>query len=922
MKLKPLIALPVVLAALTLAGCADKTPEQHIASAKESLQKNDTGAAVIELKSALHKNVHSGEARFLLGSTLLNKGNPQTAEVELRKAQEANYPAAEVVPELARALVMLGQAKKAVDEFGLVQLGVPAADAKLQTSLAVAYGALGRAEQAQSALAAALAADPQYAEALLLSARQKAAARDIDGALTVVDDIVARDPGNADAWEFKGDVLLYVKNQPEEALASYRKALASDPKLLAAHVVVFDVLMRQRKLDEAAKQLEELKKFAGRNPQTRFMEAQLAYYKNETKAARDLAQELLQQSPNNVRVLELAGAVELQAGIPIQAETYLARALQLAPENTLARRLLIVSHLRSGQPAKALGELNVLTGRGDVPPALYSLAGEVHLLNGDAKRAEGYFAEALKLDPKDAKKRTALAVTRLAGGKGEAAVAELQDIAASDSGAAADMLVISAHLVARDYAKALAAIDKLEAKQPDRPLAAYQRGRVLLAQKDNAGARKSFERALGIDPSYFAAAASLAQLDLADKKPDDAKKRFEALLAKNPKNGQALLALSQLADNQKAPKEEVAGLLGKAIDANPTDPAPRLRLIELHLRTNDNKQALATAQGALAAVPTSTDLLAALGRLQLASGETNQAAATFVKLVAQQPLSPGAQILLAGAQMANKEPQAARQSLRKALDLKPDELDAQRALFALDLEARNYADASKTARTVREQRPKSPVGFVLEGDIGNARKDWDAAARAYRSALQRGAAPEIATRLHAVLLAAGKGGDADRFATTWQKEHPKDAVFLTYLGEQALLRKDYLTAERHYLAALSIQPNSVIVLNNLAWVTRHQKKDGALDYAEKANRLAPNQPTFMDTLAMLLADQGDFKRAVEVQTKALELQPKNADLQLNLAKIYIKSGDKTRAKGELEALEKLGDTFASRAEVMAMLKTL
>ena len=121
---------------------------------------------------------------------------------------------------------------------------------------------------------------------------------------------------------------------------------------------------------------------------------------------------------------------------------------------------------------------------------------------------------------------------------------------------------------------------------------------MLLAQKDTAGARKSFERALSIDPNYFAAAASLAALDLADKKPDDAKKRFEALLAKDPKNGQALLALAQLAANQKAPKEEIAALLGKAIDANPTDVAPRLLLIELYLRNNDNKQALAAAQSA------------------------------------------------------------------------------------------------------------------------------------------------------------------------------------------------------------------------------------------------------------------------------------------------------------------------------------
>ena len=920
MKFKPLIALPFVLAALALAGCADKTPEQHIASAKESLQKNDPAAAVIELKSALQKNVHSGEARFLLGSTLLKQGNPQTAEVELRKALEANYPAAEVVPELARAMLMQGQARKVVDEFGLMQLGVPTADARLQTLLASAYGALGRTDQAQAALVAALAADPQYAEALLLSARQKAAARDIDGALAVVDEVVARETGNADAWKLKGDLVLYGKNQPEEALAAYRKALGSEPKDLATHVAIFDLLMRQRKLDEAAKQLEEAKKFALKSPQTRFMEAQLAYYKSDFKAARELAQELLREAPNSARVLELAGAAELQVGIPLQAQIYLTRALQLAPARTQARRLLIMSHLRSGQPAKALAELNAAADNGGVPPALYSLAGEVHLQNGDARKAEAYLTKALELDPADVRMRTALAITHLAGGKDEFAIGELQDIAASDRGATADLALIAAHLRAGDHAKAMAAIDKLEAKQPDQPQAAMLRGGALLAQKDTSGARKSFERALSIDPNYFAAAANLAQLDLADKKPGDAKRRFEALLAKNPKNGQALLALAQLAANQKAPKDEIAGLLGKAIDANPTDATPRLLLIELHLSNNDNKQAIATAQGAVAAIPTSPDLLAALGGLQLASGETNQAAATFGKLVALRPLSPRGYVRLAEAQIALKSMPAAEQSLRKALELKQDDLDAQNLLIGVLVDAKRYPDAIKLARQVQAQRPKQAFGWVFEGDVAASRKDWDAAIASYRSGLQQVRAPVLAIKLHAALSEAGKGPEADRQAASWQAAHPKDAAFVAHLADAALVRKDCAAAQKHYTALVKLQPGNALALNNLAWCEQQNGSvESALQHAQRANELVADQPAFMDTLAVILSARGEHEKAIALQRKAVELLPSSQGLKLSLAKTYLAAGDKPKARTQLETLAKLDEKDPVRAEAQALL---
>ena len=588
----------------------------------------------------------------------------------------------------------------------------------------------------------------------------------------------------------------------------------------------------------------------------------------------------------------------------------------------MARRLLITSYLRTGQPAKALAILNTLDEKRDFDANTYALAGEVYLQSGDAKRAEQAFAQSLKLDPSDARKRTALALTHLASGRVDSSLDELQDIASADAGVTADMALISAHLRRQEYAKALAAVDGLEKKQPGKPLAANLRGRIQVMQKDTAGARKSFEQALAADPVFFPAIASLATLDMADKKPEEAKKRFEAVLAKDPKNGQALLALARLAADQGAAKEEIAGLLNKAVDANPTDAASRLLLIDLYLRHKDNKQAVATAQSAVTALPASPELLAALGRTQLVSGDLNQGMATYGKLVALQPLSPQALVLLADAQVANKDRSAAKQSLRKALELKADQLDAQRRLIAMQVEDRNYAEAARMARVVQEQRPKSPVGFLIEGDVANSQKSWDAAARGYRAALQIGPVTEAATKLHAVLSASGKAAEASKFAAGWQKDHSKDAVFLAYLAEQALGRKDYVAAEKLYLAVLELQPDSAVMLNNLAWVTGELHKDGALDYAEKANKLAPDQPAFMDTLATLLAAKGEFGRAVELQSKALAIQPENAGLRMNLAKIYIKAGDKAKARGELETLAKLGDKFTAQAEVQTLIGTL
>jgi Flp pilus assembly protein TadD len=143
-----------------------------------------------------------------------------------------------------------------------------------------------------------------------------------------------------------------------------------------------------------------------------------------------------------------------------------------------------------------------------------------------------------------------------------------------------------------------------------------------------------------------------------------------------------------------------------------------------------------------------------------------------------------------------------------------------------------------------------------------------------------------------------------------------------YLGDLAASQKSYPQAVNHYQSALGLQPNNALILNNLAWASGQSKAPKALEYAEKANQLAPKQPAFMDTLAMLLAEKGDTNKAIELLREALVLSPQASTIQLNLAKVLIATGKKDDARKELEALAKIGDKFPGQAEVNQLLKSL
>lgn len=842
-------ALSALLTALVLTGCKDEPPEVLIASAREHLGKHDIRTAVIQAKNALQKKPDLPEARFLLARGLLESGDAAGAELEARKSVELGYPAEEALPLLAKTLLAQGKAGKAMEELAGAAPTRAESRAEVQTVLATAHGIQGNIPAAEKALSRAFEAQADYGPAILVQSRLKAAARDYTGALAGLETLLARESANEEAWQLKGDILG-AQGQGDAALAAYRKALEARPDLVPVQVAVVSALIQQGKLEEAGVQLEALGKLAAKSPETRYLEVLLAFRQGRNDAAHELVQSLLQMAPDSPKVLQLAGSVEYQRRAWQLAQTHLSRALDLAPDLALARRLLIAAYLQDGQAGKALNALQPVSSRLDDDPQMLALAGQVYLQNGDIRKAEQYFSKATALDPKDTGKRTALALARLAKGQTDAAMGELEHIAATDPGTVADLALISSLLQRNELDKALQAIAVLEKKQPGQPLAHDLRGRALSIKGDASGARRSFELALAANPAYFPAVAGLARLDMAAGQPEEARKRFEQLLAANPRNSQVLLALADLRRQTGAKPQEVAALLNKAVVAAPEETAPRLFLIDHYLRNDDAPHAIAAAQEAASSLPDRPEILNALGLAQQAGKDFHQALATYGRWIALERSSPQPHLRMADVHLAAGNRDEALRSLRKALELAP--------------------------------------------------------------------ATPVAIRLHGALLQQD-GAEAERFAAAWIRDHPKDAGFLYYLGDRALVRKDYEAASRHYRAVLESQPDNAAVLNNLAWAAGQLKSPLAVQYAERANRLAPNQPAMMDTLAMLIVEKGEGRRALELLRRAVELAPNAPQIRLNLAKALIRTGDRTAARKELEQLNRLGGKFDGQAEIAQLL---
>jgi len=913
------------LAAVVLvSGCFGNSPEKLLGSAKDYLAKSDYNAAVIQLKNVLQAAPENSEARLLLGGALLRQRDFVSAEKELRRALELGQSPDVVLPSLARAMIEQGEFAKLVKDFGARTVSDTQAQASFSTSLGDAHLRLGKLTEAATAYSVALKAKPDHGLARLGQALLSAIGGNRDEAIRITDEVTKASPNLAEAHALKAD-LLSSQGKRAEARKALEQAVAADGAFLPARRVLAQMLIEEKSFDEAAAQLAAARKVAGGDLMLVYLQGLLEFQKGEIQKARDSTAQVLKYAPEHVPTLALAGAIELRSNQPAMGEAHLRKALANAPGHAGARRLLIGAYLQNGQPARALETLQpLLTSDAIKDPSIMMLAGETFLANGDVKQASTYFSSASSGDTVKVAAQTRLGQLALARGDSDEGFKQLELAAEQDKKTVqADLALISAHLRRNEFDKAYTAAKALEKKQPGNPLSPLMLGTVEVARKDNLAARKHFEKALELQATYLPAVTALANLDLADKKPDDARKRFEAVIAKEPKNDLAYLGLAELQARTGSTPGEVAATLNRAIAANPQAVTPRLALVNLNLRQQNTKVALEAAQDAAAALPNEPRVLSALATAQEAAGSVNQAIETLNKLAALQPQSPQALKQLAALHLRKKDFVPALDALARAQRVAPDDRDVFANLVAANALAGKYDEAMKAAKALQAKEPKFAGGYVLEGEVHAAQKNWQEAERSFRDALKlEPRAGRVAVQLHAALVSAGKSNDADTHARKWLAENSKDAVLRMYLADRALNAKNNKQAFGLYQEVIALEPNNAIALNNLASVAGELGDARAIGYAERAIKLAPNAPAILDTLGMLLVNKGEVQKGFEYLDKARKLAPNAGVLRLNYARALAKAGRKDDARKELEALKGVSETFPGKDEIDGLLKSL
>jgi len=894
---------------LCLSACVDNQQES-ISIVRAELASGNAGAAVVRLRRLLQHEPGYREARVLLGQILLDSGNPVGAERELRQALEIGADQETVKPLLARALVASGDGKRALTEFAGSQLRSSEAQTDMLVSLAHAHLLEGKIESARRLVQEAAERASSDARLAIVQAMLSAAENRHEAALSAINQVLAGQPNSLEALRAKANIALAGGDSAQAISALQTLALAM-PSDVGAQYAASVLLWQTGQIAQARVQLERLRAVAPAHARTAHLDALVALHDKDLRAAREHVAQALKADPGFLPTVLLAANIHAELGEFERAENELNAVIGKEPDNIPARRALLALLLKTQRKERALSLAQDLLKRAPEQSAVLKLAAAAHLQAGDAKTSKALFAKALALAAPDAQVLMGLGLAHMAAGEREQGVnVLLQASAADESSASADLFLVRHYIASKQFDKGLQILAARAARHPPDGRFALLEGELLVAAGRKSEALAAFDRAITLGPEVVAALREVARLERAEGKPERVRQRFTEAIARRPNDVDLLLLYANWLDETPAERANVRATIEKAVAVAPDHVEARIALAAYYASRKDLDIALDVAEEAVKAIPGNARLLTALAELYLRAGKPEVAAMRQGEAVAVAPGAPELLVRLADFQLAGGAKDAAAASLHKALSLRSGFEPAIIRVVAMELEANRPEAALAAARDLQKSSPLAPMGYSLESKVLIQNNKWPEAVRVLQTGIERSQNPQLVIDAHRTLVRAGRQQEAAGVLVAWQQRRPKDFVVRSYLADSALGDKDYARALRLYKEIVRDFPDSFRTFNNLAWTARVLGDTRALDYAQQAWRLAPDDPAVLDTLGLLLVERGELARGIQVLRRATVIAPDLVDARRNLARALARSGDKSGAQRELEVVARLGKTDA------------
>ena len=495
--------------------------------------------------------------------------------------------------------------------------------------------------------------------------------------------------------------------------------------------------------------------------------------------------------------------------------------------------------------------------------------------------------------------------------------------------------------VIEDWETAIKNYQEVVVADPNNANAHFQLSQIYFNQGKMAEAEAEVNAAVKIDESNKWYYEMQANIYLNAGKAKEAADVFKTLIQKFPNGADYYLNLGFL--QSKLGQFDAALKTYEQFEKNfGVDENVIMEKKNLFLRLNRFNEAIGEVEKLVDAFPGEVNYLMMEAELYRANRMREKAAEVYQKILAIEPDNANALLAMADLGLQSGNEQQGMESIRKIFDNPKVDVDTKiKILYPYlqywDLQKEKKNEAFELAEKLTSAHPDDAKGFAIKGDLYYLDSQNDKALESYKRALElnkdvfqvwqqvmviynlkRDWVSLQKTSTEAMELFPNQAMVYLFKGTAEQQNKENDKAVKSYLkGEKMSVDNDKLRAQfwanlgdayhalnrlnesdSAYDRSLKFDPENAYVLNNYSYYLSLRKTnlEKAKQMSAYANKIEPNNSSFLDTYAWILFQLNDFANAKEWQEKAMKAEADpNGTLLEHYGDILYKIGNATEA---------------------------
>ncbi len=900
-----------------MGGCTEryKTKEACLQEGLKQMQANNPDGAIALFKKALEKDPNFFEVRLELAKAYSSAGKWDSAEKELQKVLRQDPASRAARIELARVYVQQSKPDDALKEIGglsgdahddgdVLQIAgwaralkgdYPAAIALLNkalsgknpnleasVSLARVYLMEGNREAAKSVVLGILKKEPAHREGLYLLAQIQAGEKDFNAALQTYERLIKINPHDGEAL-FKEGLLYQEQGKYDQVLSVANSFIEKFSKRPEGYHLKGLALYNKKNFKDAIVALQKSVSFQPTS-KAYYLLGLCHYNENEPELAMSQLQRALDLDASFTNARVLISLILLEKNRIDDAVNEIRRALENDENNALAHNILGSAYMLKGRYAEGIEELNRAL---EIDPKLadvYIKKGLFELGKGRTKNAESELNAAVRVNPELMQARALLISFYMKQGEyDKAADVARQGIRGQGSDA------VLYNILADTYAR---------------------------RNKTN-DAVACLQKAKEADPGYDATYFKLAAFYISKGEQERGIRELTSLIEKKPDNVRALITVARIFESGGRGADALA-YYKRAQGTGKIEGC--IELAKFYLRTKDADRALGVVNDALGKDPHNIVLNEFKGRTLLEQKKFDDAIRVFEDVEKMNP-QLGLSYLI-DTYVLMKKYDKALDTVRKRMEKTPEDPVLMAVVSRIYSLMGKRQDAIENAGLIIRKYPESAIGYTSLAQVYIDGKDPEKAITVLRSA--KGIKDENLLMMLSSLYLSRKDYSA-ALAQCRKAEETKKGYVPALFQEASIFHA--LGKKREAIAAyekvLRVSSNYLPALNNLAYLYAEDARElpRALQLAARAYSIAPNDGFVQDTLGFVLLKNGKVEEGLKALQKAEGIAPANPTVRYHLALAYHQQGDGARAMENLQKAFSLGD-FPEAGQARQLLEKL